>query len=97
MTSIAGAADAGERMIVVPDGDDLCGSCHDDIKVTVPRANETRYERTARWATMSDHAIGMRYAAVAGRRTGQFNYPLIESERIRLFDGKVGCGSCHIK
>ncbi len=144
--AVADYDDAGEKMIIVPDGDDLCGSCHmqmhgdgrtpahwrfsnkahlgpigplspsttrmdvafddidpesmtcvschDDIKITVPRANETRYERTARWATMSDHAIGMRYAAVA-RQRGEFNYPPIDAERIRLFDGKVGCGSCH--
>ncbi len=72
-----------------------CVSCHDEITVTVPQENETYRQRRARWATMSDHAIGMPYAAVAGRQTGQFNYPPVDAERIRLFDGKVGCGSCH--
>ena len=141
------ADDTGERMLIVPDGDDLCGSCHmqmqgdgrtpahwrfsnkahlgsisprprsttrmdvafdridpesrtcvschDDIKITVPQENETYRQRMARWATMSDHAIGMPYAAVAGRQRGQFNYPPADAEQIRLFDGKVGCGSCH--
>ena len=138
--------DAGERMIIVPDGDDLCNSCHmqmrgngrtpehwrfsnkahlgsigprppsttgmdvafdeidpesmtcvschDEITVTVPQENETYTQRAARWTTMSDHAIGMQYAAVA-RQRGELNYPPADTERIRLFDGKVGCGSCH--
>ncbi len=71
-----------------------CVSCHDDITVSVPQENETYRQRRARWTTMSDHAIGMRYAAVA-RQIGEFNYPPTDAERIRLFDGKVGCGSCH--
>ncbi len=143
----AAADDAGESMLIVPDGDDLCDSCHvqmqsdgrtpahwrfsnkahlqsinprrrstsrmdvafdeidresmtcvschDEITVTVPQENETYRQRMARWTSMRDHAIGMRYAAIVARQRGQFNYPPIDSERIRLFDGKVGCGSCH--
>ncbi len=72
-----------------------CVSCHDEITVTVPQENETHRQRMTRWTSMPDHAIGMRYAAIVARRRGQFNYPPIDSERIRLFDGKVGCGSCH--
>ncbi len=141
-----GDDDTGERMIIVPDGGDLCGSCHmqmqgdgrtpshwrfsnkahlgsidprpplatrmdiafnkidresmtcvschDEITVTVPQENETSSQRAARWTTMSDHAIGMRYVAVA-RQRGELKYPPADAERIRLFDGKVGCGSCH--
>jgi len=72
-----------------------CVSCHDEITVTVPQEHETYRQRMIRWSRMADHAIGMRYSAIVARQRGQFNYPLPDTDRIRLFDGRVGCGSCH--
>jgi hypothetical protein len=71
-----------------------CLSCHDNINVTIPPLNETRKQRKRRWQRMSDHPIGMEYQDVAMRRLGGYKFPLF-GERIRLFKGKLGCGSCH--
>ncbi|MHC4546483.1 MAG: hypothetical protein ACYSYL_18550, partial [Planctomycetota bacterium] len=71
-----------------------CLSCHDNITVTIPPMNETSKQRKRRWQRMSDHPIGMEYRDVALRRVGGYKFPLF-GERIRLFKGKLGCGSCH--
>lgn len=71
-----------------------CLSCHDNITVTIPPMNETSKHRKRRWKRMSDHPIGMEYRDVAMRRVGGYKFPLF-GERIRLFKGKLGCGSCH--
>jgi len=72
----------------------MCLSCHENVGVTVPTSGETLRQETARWQTMSDHPIGMDYRRTARHKQGRFNFPLID-EQIRLFDGNVGCGSCH--
>jgi hypothetical protein len=71
-----------------------CLSCHDNITVTIPAQNETTQQRKHRWQKMTDHPIGMEYGAVALRRVSRYKFPLID-DRIRLFNGRVGCGSCH--
>ena len=71
-----------------------CLSCHDDVVVTVPGDFETVRQRKSRWSKMADHPIGMSYDRAASQRPGHYRYPLFD-EQIRLFDGKVGCGSCH--
>ena len=72
-----------------------CVSCHEDVTVTVPGFNETGAVKAARWSKMKDHPIGMDYSRVAMRDFTEYHYPPREAERIRMFDGKVGCGSCH--
>ena len=72
-----------------------CLSCHEEITVTIPGYNDSPGQKRARWAQMSDHPIGMDYSRVAMRKMGKYNYPLTNADQIRLFDGKVGCGSCH--
>jgi predicted CXXCH cytochrome family protein len=71
-----------------------CLSCHDDITVTIPSHNETIGRKRARWKRMSDHPIGMNYEHVAARQIRRYILPLAD-HRLRLFSGKVGCGSCH--
>lgn len=90
----------GQDAIEIPFGriDDesmACLNCHDDVTVTIPGENETRQEQVARWAGMQDHPIGMDYRALAGGQTAFFNYPVPASDHVRLFDDRVGCGSCH--
>lgn len=72
-----------------------CISCHQDISVTVPTENESVSQKRTHWQSMKDHPIGMEYSRVAMRKPSKYRYPLIHNDRIRLFDGKVGCGSCH--
>lgn len=72
----------------------ICMGCHDDVSVTIPSDNETPRQRKLRWARMSDHPIGMNYDNIALRRPRDYRYPLFD-QQIRLFNGRVGCGSCH--
>ncbi|MBW7989980.1 MAG: cytochrome c3 family protein [Planctomycetes bacterium] len=73
-----------------------CISCHQNITVTMPGENEsTSSQKRKRWQSMKDHPIGMEYSRVALRKTTRYKYPLVRNDRIRLFDDKMGCGSCH--
>jgi predicted CXXCH cytochrome family protein len=71
-----------------------CLSCHDNITVTIPAQNEITRQKKLRRQNMTDHPIGMEYRDVAMRSLGDYKFPLF-SNRIRLFNGRVGCGSCH--
>lgn len=71
-----------------------CLSCHDEVSVTIPADHETPQQRKLRWRNMSDHPIGMSYDRAALRRPGHYRYPLLDRQ-IRLFNDRVGCGSCH--
>jgi predicted CXXCH cytochrome family protein len=72
----------------------MCLSCHDEMMVMIPLERETRQQKVTRWRNMRDHPIGMDYSRVALLKSRQYRYPLL-NDRIRLFDGKMGCGSCH--
>jgi len=73
----------------------MCLSCHDEITVTIPPEHETPKQKSRRWRNMSVHPIGMDYQYVALRKTRSYNFPLVDGWKIRLFDGRMGCGSCH--
>jgi hypothetical protein len=60
-----------------------CLSCHTDISGVMGLENKT------------DHPIGMNYSNIAKQNTKDFKYPLNYDTGIRLFDGQMGCGSCH--
>ncbi|MHC4686446.1 MAG: hypothetical protein ACYTEW_19360 [Planctomycetota bacterium] len=72
----------------------MCLTCHDNISVTIPFPNEIARQKRARWKTISDHPIGMDYQYTALRKNRRYNFPLTDRQ-FRLFDGKLGCGSCH--
>ena len=72
-----------------------CLSCHDDKTVVIPGENETAFEKKLRWKNMSDHPIGMTYETRAYRKSNDYNIPLTIDNRIRFFNGRMGCGSCH--
>lgn len=73
-----------------------CLSCHDKVTVTIPALNETAAQKRARRRTMTDHPIAMSYELTAvQKKPGKFKFPLHKRSQIRLFDGKLGCGSCH--
>ena len=73
-----------------------CLGCHQDKTVTIIPSHETIAQKKARWREMKDHPIGMEYQQVATQKKTKypFQYP-IANTKIRLFDGRVGCGSCH--
>ena len=93
-TRFAESANSGQFFSDIDPESLSCLSCHDNITVTIPPRNETSKQRKRRWQRMSDHPIGMEYRDVAMRRVGGYNFPLF-GDRVRLFKGKLGCGSCH--
>lgn len=74
-----------------------CLTCHHEVSVTIPLLNETSAQKKARRRNMKDHPIGMDYSQVAMKKTMDFRFRYSPDSRsgVRLFDGKVGCGSCH--
>ena len=44
---------------------------------------------------MKDHPVGIEYRYSAQKNPGRFRNLLDQDHKTRLFDGKVGCGSCH--
>ena len=68
-----------------------CLSCHDDISAPI---RSVSWSKSQRQENMSDHPIGMSYQDVAMRSVRQY-FPLTGTPQIRLFDGRLGCGSCH--
>ncbi len=72
-----------------------CLGCHDNITAVIPAENETAYERMQRWKQMRDHPIGMTYETRAQRKGHSFNVTFTIDSRIRFFNGRMGCGSCH--
>ena len=72
-----------------------CLSCHDDITPGIPQEDGGGLQKFARWRNMSDHPIGVDYQRAAMQQLNGYRFPLMTGEGIRLFDGKLGCGSCH--
>ena len=71
-----------------------CLSCHDDVSAVIAGDNESTSARMQRRRYMSDHPIGMTYATKANSNR-EFKMPSKVDARIRLFNGRMGCGSCH--
>jgi hypothetical protein len=72
-----------------------CISCHDEITVTIPAINETLQQKAERFRNMHDHPIGMDYQHILSKNSMYFNSLMGMEKSIRMFDGKIGCGSCH--
>jgi predicted CXXCH cytochrome family protein len=43
----------------------------------------------------SSHPIGVSYKKISTRQTSKYRPASMLSKEIRLFDGKIGCGTCH--
>lgn len=78
----------------------LCLSCHDggmastaDVRVVASGGGVQNTRRT-NWRT--EHPVGVRYGAKR-RDPGTHDLRLARTlpPEVRLFDGRVGCGSCH--
>jgi predicted CXXCH cytochrome family protein len=75
-----------------------CVSCHDGVfasSVTI-RAGVWTHQKELMTFDKGSHPIGIDYEAarVSNRRAWLRPMSLVDP-RIRFFDGKVGCGSCH--
>jgi len=72
-----------------------CLSCHDG---SIGKLAETTVIGAGKWqhggATGVSHPVGVDYR-LAYRRRGRLNMPESLNPSIKLFDGKVGCCSCH--
>jgi len=72
-----------------------CLGCHDEVSANVPAMNQAGHRGGRGYSGMSDHPIGMNYQSVLVDNSMLYNSLKIGPNRIRMFDGKVGCGSCH--
>lgn len=69
-----------------------CLGCHDDMSVAIGKNSSAGFDA---YATRMEHPIGIDYAEAVFDNSREFRYPLSDQDGIRLFSGKVGCGSCH--
>jgi hypothetical protein len=72
-----------------------CLSCHDDISAGTPSSQKGSLRSSSPASKNTDHPIGMNYQTIISRQPGKYRSLSTINSRIRLFDGQVGCGSCH--
>ncbi len=71
-----------------------CAQCHD--RHLRPRRAEVQSGRWKRSANgPGKHPVGVVLADVAVKNPKRFNPPAFLSEQMRLYDGRIGCGTCH--
>jgi predicted CXXCH cytochrome family protein len=71
-----------------------CLSCHEGVTATVSENFGGTPDPKGMDVT-SNHPIGMSYSNTASRNSLKYNMLSKNNEHIRLFDGRMGCGSCH--
>ncbi len=69
-----------------------CMSCHDG---TAGIDAGTHQFQVAQFGPESDHPIGVPMRVTERTRSGDFRLARRIDARIRLFEGLIGCGSCH--
>jgi len=71
-----------------------CIECHDS-RIDNPR----RGFGLGKWRHVGplklNHPVGVSLTDVAARRRKEFNPPGLLPKEVRLFSGKIGCGTCH--
>jgi predicted CXXCH cytochrome family protein len=93
------AARAGDQLLGSLDAESrLCLSCHDGMIASDIVGGMS----TGAGAESGNHPVGIPYGNTprgSGKFTFQSDMPVVPAEtldqRIRLFEGQVGCGSCH--
>ncbi len=71
-----------------------CLSCHDNITASV-RSEPSLGSDRSNGSQSANHPIGMVYENVFRRNNRGFRAQAAINPRIRFFDGRIGCGSCH--
>ena len=70
-----------------------CVECHDRY---LDRSFGSVTEgRRSRFNALSNHPVGVSFDRVAVKQPRKFNPPRALPKEIRLFNGKIGCGTCH--
>jgi predicted CXXCH cytochrome family protein len=70
-----------------------CIECHDTY-ITEP----VKYLGTGVWShsvSRLNHPIGISYKRISMRNLRKFRPPSLLSRKIKLYNGKIGCGTCH--
>ncbi len=71
----------------------LCIECHDDRVDSI--SSETGAGSWNHFSGRLNHPIGVSYQEAYRKKPKTFVAPMIVPEGITLFDGKIGCGTCH--
>jgi hypothetical protein len=69
-----------------------CVECHDSRLYYKPMGSGTWEHLTL---PRFKHPVGVPLREIAAKRSHEFNSPGSLPREIRLFDGKIGCGTCH--
>ena len=71
-----------------------CAQCHDrHLRPRRAEVGSGRWRRSANGP--GRHPVGVVLADVAAKKPKSFNPPAFLSEQMRLYDGQIGCGTCH--
>lgn len=69
-----------------------CIECHDRYIKPVDFLGAGRWDH---FNKKSSHPIGVSYKEISAKKPRKYRPKSMLSKEIRLFDGKVGCGTCH--
>ncbi len=72
-----------------------CLTCHDDITTSISFSAASLGEKAIWRNQMKSHPIGTDYVSAVRRNPSYKNTPFNGNSRVRLFNDKIGCGSCH--
>jgi len=70
-----------------------CVECHDRYLDRSFGAGATR--KRSRFNKRLNHPVGVSLAQISARNPLKFNHPDALPRNVRLFNGKIGCGTCH--
>lgn len=70
-----------------------CLSCHEEISASI--AGTMSNSQHSNLSVMSNHPIGMNYSSTISHQAARYNSLSGNSQHLRLFDGNMGCGTCH--
>ena len=70
-----------------------CVECHDRYLDRTFDYDATGKSRS--FNRRSNHPVGVSLAQISARNPHKFNHPDTLPQNVRLFNGKIGCGTCH--
>ena len=70
-----------------------CVECHD--KYLDRSFGSDASGNRSRFNQRSNHPVGVSFVQISARNPLKFNSPYSLPQNIRLFNGKIGCGTCH--
>lgn len=82
-------------MLGIDDESQTCLTCHDEITANISGMSAMGRSMSRRQKGMSDHPIGMDYQDALSTQSHLFHLLENNQQKLRMFDGKIGCGTCH--